>query len=434
MSGSGRALKIYTGLLLAGALAVALCAAATDPHFSWRPGVHETSPLLAWLDLLTFAALAAAAELWTIYLPRVSGSVDVSDSLYFALMLLSRPGLTMAILVIAGLAKAIRGYRQQQWSLLTRLFASVAAIIPFGVGALIFDTLQQNSTGLGLHNLLALILAALVTYGLLAVELAVYRALERGIRFYPQMLPLRRLGWQMASMVPMGLLLAITRQLDSIAFYFLVVPLIVMFVTLKDYSELLQEARETLEGLANAVERRNPTTLQHSDRVAQYAEATARELKMREEEIDAVRSAGKLHDLGKIAVADRILVKMEALDEDEFEEIKRSPEVGGRVAGSLSLFQAGSNVGEIVRQHHEWFNGQGYPRGLAGEHILLGARILAVAEAFDSMTTDRTYRDPMSWEDAKDELTRGAGQQFDPKVVTAFLSVIQRKQIAGGRV
>ncbi|HEY4001248.1 MAG TPA: HD-GYP domain-containing protein [Candidatus Xenobia bacterium] len=414
-----------------GAIVVVVLALTVDPGLTWRH--PSSSPTLAWMDLLTFAVLAAAAELWTVYLPGVSGSVDVSDSLYFALMLLCRPGITVGVLVVAALVKAMRGFRQPEWSWQTRLFSAVAALIPFGLGTLMFDALQRDNASLALEgpwgwNFLALLASSFLVYGLLSIELAWYRVLDRGIPFYPQMLPLRRMGWQVLSMMPLGLLLAVTREVEAVAFYLLVIPLIVMFVTLKDYSQLLQEARETIEGLANAVERRNPSTLQHSDRVARYAEETARELRMREEEVEAIRSAGKLHDLGKISVADRILVKMDALDEEEFEAIRRSPEVGGRVAGTLSIFQASGNVGELVHQHHEWFNGQGYPRGLQGDEILQGARILAVAEAFDSMTTDRIYREPMTVEGALAELQGGAGQQFDPQVVDAFHNVIKRRQ------
>ncbi|MHB2016924.1 MAG: HD-GYP domain-containing protein [Candidatus Xenobia bacterium] len=415
----GRRVKLYAGLL--GTTVVALAAAGWQAGSTWTvhaaPWGFSRASIL--MDVVTFIVLAAAAEAWPIHLPRISGTINVADAVYLALILVAGPRVAVVVLLASALAKGVRLLRSGRHAVLA-LLGGLESTAPFLVGSLILDL-----TGHGLGTFVAV---TGVVYGLLALETGVHRALESRIRFYLQMIPARRLAVQMALNLPLGLLMAQTREIDARAFVLLVLPLAVMLVTLRDYSELLDEARDTIEGLAHAVEKRNPSMQQHSDRVAELAEATARELRMREDEVEAIRSAGKLHDLGKISVADRILAKMEALDDDELEEIKRSPEVGGKVASSLSLFNKGENVGEIVRQHHEWFNGQGYPRGLAGEAILPGARILAVAEAFDSMTTDRTYRGALSVEQAKSELRAGAGQQFDPKVVEAILAVVGRRE------
>lgn len=131
-----------------------------------------------------------------------------------------------------------------------------------------------------------------------------------------------------------------------------------------------------------------------------------------------------MHDIGKIGITDQILRKTGSLTEEEREEIKRHPEMGYRIAVSSPEL---APIAELIRQHHEWWNGQGYPKGLSEEKIHLLSRIIAIADAYDAMTSDRPYRKAMSKEEALEEIKRCAGTQFDPKLVEVFTkSVVQR--------
>ena len=169
----------------------------------------------------------------------------------------------------------------------------------------------------------------------------------------------------------------------------------------------------------------DPNTSTHAQRVVTMAEATARALGRSDEEINLVRLAALLHDIGKISVPDDILNKPGPLTEAEWRVMRRHPDIGRQI-----LVQAGGKfelLSHIVVAHHERWDGMGYPYGLAKESIPLGARILSVVDSFDAMTSQRPYRDPLPVEQAKAELQRCCGEQFDPQVVHAFLRVLDEQ-------
>jgi diguanylate cyclase (GGDEF)-like protein len=173
----------------------------------------------------------------------------------------------------------------------------------------------------------------------------------------------------------------------------------------------------TLLSLAEAVDLRDSGTAEHSHRVGRYCERLARELGLSEQRIARVRIAGILHDIGKVGIPDSILRKAGPLDEDEWQEMRKHPEIGARILGTRELV----DIREWVLASHERPDGRGYPRGLSGEEIPLEARIITVADAYEAMTVDRTYRPAMSDEAARRELLANAGTQFDAEVVGAFL-------------
>ncbi|HEV3048455.1 MAG TPA: HD domain-containing phosphohydrolase [Solirubrobacteraceae bacterium] len=174
--------------------------------------------------------------------------------------------------------------------------------------------------------------------------------------------------------------------------------------------------------LAEAVDVRFSGSARHSETVGRYAEMMARELGLPEERIARVHLAGRLHDIGKVGVPDEVLSKPSRLTEEEFELIKRHPELGAQILEHPSL----ADVRAWVATHHERPDGRGYPRGIAGEQIPLEARILAVADAYEAMTSDRAYSPSIGHAAARAELERCAGDQFDPRVVRAFLDVLAR--------
>lgn len=149
----------------------------------------------------------------------------------------------------------------------------------------------------------------------------------------------------------------------------------------------------------------------------------AREMKLSEHDVLEVEYAAALHDIGKIGVADEILRKAEPLNNEEWREMRKHSELGYQILNGIDFLK---DAAEIVYSHHEWFDGTGYPRGLAGDEIPLGARIFAVVDAFDAMTSRRPYRDAMPREAALMEIARSAGAQFDPTVVEAFLVMARR--------
>jgi diguanylate cyclase (GGDEF)-like protein/putative nucleotidyltransferase with HDIG domain len=175
--------------------------------------------------------------------------------------------------------------------------------------------------------------------------------------------------------------------------------------------------------LAEAVDLRFSGSARHSETVGRYAEMMARELGLPERRVSRVRLAGILHDIGKAGVPNRILHKPASLTDEEFAIIKRHPELGAQIIEHVSL----SDVREWVAAHHERPDGLGYPLGLSGGAIPLEARIVAVADAYEAMTSDRSYRDSLGYEAALNELARCAGTQFDERVVGAFIAALERE-------
>jgi putative nucleotidyltransferase with HDIG domain len=172
--------------------------------------------------------------------------------------------------------------------------------------------------------------------------------------------------------------------------------------------------------LARAVDSRDAYTGSHSERVASLAAEIAEQLALSAEDVELTRLAGSLHDLGKLAIPEEILRKPASLSDAERLVLERHPQIGYRMLESLGV----DPIAYWVLHHHERWDGSGYPDGLAGERIPLGARIIFVSDAFDAMTSDRLYREALSFEQAVAEVERCAGSQFDPDVVNAFLAFI----------
>jgi two-component system cell cycle response regulator len=183
------------------------------------------------------------------------------------------------------------------------------------------------------------------------------------------------------------------------------------------------EQTSTVLSLAEVIDIRDAGTAAHSQTVGSYAEAIARELGLSEEAVERVRFGGIVHDVGKIAVPDSILRKPGWLEPDDWDQMRRHPEIGARILRGADL----PDIGSWILAHHERPDGQGYPYGLAGEQIPLEARILAVADAYEAMTSDRVYRPALPPSEAREELRRCAGSQFDPAIVAAFLRLLERE-------
>jgi HD-GYP domain-containing protein (c-di-GMP phosphodiesterase class II) len=179
--------------------------------------------------------------------------------------------------------------------------------------------------------------------------------------------------------------------------------------------------------LAETLDMRDAGTARHSQLVGRYARSIAAEMGMTADEIERMHLAGVLHDIGKIGISDSILKKPGALDEHEWAEMRKHPELGARILQGAHL----DDIAGWVLAHHERPDGQGYPVGLAGNQIPIEARILAVVDAYEAMTNDRVYRPAMPESDARAELKRYAGTQFDPDIVDIFVKLLEREDRSG---
>jgi diguanylate cyclase (GGDEF)-like protein len=194
------------------------------------------------------------------------------------------------------------------------------------------------------------------------------------------------------------------------------------------YDQLTQSMIGTAEALAAALEAKDSYTADHARSIAELAVSVGRELNLSESAVEDLRYGGIFHDVGKIAIPDAIINKPGPLTDEEFEVIKQHPAIGAEILAPVPFLYG---VRTIVRHAHEHWDGEGYPEGLSGEQIPLGARIVLAVDAYHAMTSDRPYRQAMSYADACRELEDNAGTQFDPEVVEALLSVLSREQAAG---
>lgn len=211
--------------------------------------------------------------------------------------------------------------------------------------------------------------------------------------------------------------LVVTRQ--GWALVLLTIPTVLLYIAFK--KEMSTDTFKLLEGMADAVDLRDPYTGGHSKRVAEFTKGILRELRMNGPESRLIATAARLHDIGKIGVPDYILKKDGILSPEERMLIDIHPDQGADLLARYSDFSRGV---EIVRHHHERWDGDGYPHKTSGLDIPFGARVISVADSFDAMTTDRPYRNALSWERAAAILVDGRNRQWDPRIVDAFLRSI----------
>ncbi len=194
------------------------------------------------------------------------------------------------------------------------------------------------------------------------------------------------------------------------------------------FTDMKELFLNTIKSLSSTIDAKDTYTYGHSDRVSKIGLAIAEEFNLSFKEREVIYLAGLLHDVGKIGITEKILHKPTNLDEDEYAEIKKHPSISAQIIGSIKQME---EIVPSIRHHHERFEGGGYPNGLKGREIPLGGRILAVADAFDAMTSDRPYRKRFTVEHAILQLKKYANIQFDPEVVNAFLRAFEKGKISG---
>lgn len=198
---------------------------------------------------------------------------------------------------------------------------------------------------------------------------------------------------------------------------------------IKRINEKLEDSKEQLERayldmvqtLRYTVEAKDSYTRGHSDRVSEYSVLIGEKLGVPAEQIKTLRIGGLFHDIGKIGIPDSILLKPAKLTDEEYSQIKNHPSIGAHILGSAAIFQ---DIIPIVKHHHERYDGNGYPSKLKGEEIPYLARIAAVADTFDAMTSRRSYRGPIDVEHVKEEIKRCEGTQFDPQIAEVFIEIL----------
>ena len=300
------------------------------------------------------------------------------------------------------------------------MFNAGQLAISASLAAIVYGQLDRTGTHVDLSQDALAILAAAVVFLLVNDTLVTIIISLSGRSFLHEWTAsFREMGILYVSMAPLGALLAFAYQDSRWNILYFPFLILVIYNGFKLYANLQTETDHALVLLADTVDKRDEYTYAHSQRVAVYAGEIARALDLPRKEIDLIVSAARVHDLGKIATDNRILYKQASLTEEERKAIIAHPADGSELAGQFSMYRKGR---DYIRHHHERWDGRGYPDGLAGTQIPLGARVITVADAYDAMTSDRPYRKALSSEIALAELRRGAGRQFDPDLVEAFIA------------
>jgi putative nucleotidyltransferase with HDIG domain len=405
--------------------------------------MSSLSPLLRLYVTVTVAAgaLALAAGIWLTSAPTLAElaaagvlfvlawlchrypihlgpklKVTVEDGATFAAALVLAPPLAMAVAGGAALGFHVNG----KTPLYNRLFNASAALLSTGLASVAFHFLSTDGRIAAQQP--AILAAAVLAYVVRTelVDGAVALQLRRS-PFDAWWLDHRRDIAQLGSLYALGGLAAIVAQDQPSTFFLFVTPVALIFLSFRETTRLRSQTRSAISRLADLIDARDTYTYGHSQRVAEYAERLARRFGMQGSQVELVREAARLHDVGKISTEDRILRKPAALSDAETCEMRKHSEHGYEFLKQLPEFWEGA---QLVRLHHERFDGRGYPRSIGGADLPQEASIIAVADAWDAMTSDRPYRRALSFEEGRAELLRYRGSQWDPEVIDAFVAMI----------
>ncbi len=382
-------------------------------------------PILAGL----LVAAIAVSSSFPVHMPPKSKITTETTAIFAALLLFPPP----AAIAIAALGKFI-SYQillRKKWG--HALFEVAQTALYTGLGGFLYHNLASEPLTSVINSpsgLFTLVGVALIMHMINAFLVAGAAALQTQrsiirvwVTYNSNDLP------QHAALYVMGPLAALVAQISSWALCLMVIPVALIYISFRNNSSLRFQTKEAVEALADTIDMRDPYTFQHSQRVARYARELAVKMGLSEDVVDTIESAARVHDLGKIGVDTSILTKPAALSQAEWETMRKHPEIGANIVGRFPFFRSGQ---ELVLHHHERYDGKGYPKGIENDSIPIGARIIAVADAFDAMTSDRPYRRALPLNVVLRELEKNKGIQWDPQV-TEVLTGILRQELEGQR-
>ncbi len=396
-------------------------------------GLALTSPrALSASDALIFVLLlvmASLAQVWPVHL-STKMKITVDDMATFAAALLLGPLVSM---VLAGASTLIGlRWRTTRMRAYNRGFNAAASVLSTGAGALAFALLADHAAP-SLALPLPILAAGFAKYATQATLVDLVVALQLKRRPFDRWFVLHRRDLpHEAALYLLGALAATSVAGQPIALVLFAVPMAVSILTLRESASIREQTRAAILELADLIDLRDPYTHGHSQRVAALAERLARRLRFEHTQVELIRDAARVHDIGKIGTNDLVLLKPGPLNEQERREMQRHTEIGHRLLRRLPEFFEGA---ELVLAHHERHDGLGYPRGLRGDELPLEVSVISVADTYDAMTTDRPYRKGMAWEQVRAELLRHRGTQWRESAVEAFVAMIdEERQAVGARV
>jgi len=407
-------LKIYIWAIIASAIALFIY---LMPSF----------PLLSniWPVFIFFLAISTFAEFIPVDLP-VSGAVSIGFPIDFVLILVYGPALAMLITALGALIGEIIEKERRSWYKIIfnasqfALSAGIAGIVYQELGGVISTT---NLTG----YIIPALICALTYYFINSSLFVMVIHLAEGISLWSiWKTKLKGIITTYIALAPIGFIMAmvyVTIGIWGIILFFF--PLILARRSFELYTKMRKVYLETIRALAAAIDAKDPYTKGHSERVAEASIAIAQELNLSDRDIENIEYTALLHDIGKIGIKDKILSKKSSLTNQEFDKIKEHTIMGAKIIEPVDFLK---NSYKAIYHHHERYNGKGYPDGIKSEGIPILARIIAVADAYDAMGSDRPYRKKLNKDKILKELKDQSGKQFDPEAVKALISILDRKR------
>ena len=403
----------------------------------WIYNLHYLNSEIV-LAFIILGVLVFLSEIYEIELPyrrRMSTAIAVIA----ASVLLGGPTLAIILTATATLLAEIL----LRWDRLKEGLAQFVAPVLFNTGQLTLAAYAATWTFRALGGQPLLLNPSVVTGDMAVLYLQVFSALAafvvlafvnnslvsgiitltQGTSFlYHIRFNLHHLLAEILSLGVLGVLMALLYAWSPWNLALILIPLGLVHISLRNYMKLRHEAQRAFEQIVLTLSARDPYTYEHSKQVAETAEKIARKLRLPEDLIEKIRSAAMIHDIGKIGIPDEILQKPGPLTEQEWAIMKKHPNIGADLIKGLEIY---TDIADIVRYEHERWNGSGYPKGLKGEEIPLGARIVAAADIWNALITDRPYRPAYSYEEAVRLIREMRGKELDPKVADALLSVVE---------
>ena len=402
-------LRTYIGgVIVAGAAALSLTA--------FGPQLNATEDLLVVGILL---GLATLAQVWPVHL-SLKVKLTVDDTPLFAAALLLGPFLAMLVAAVSALLGLHLRNARMPWY--NRAFTAAVSALATGAAAIAYLALADGARPM-LSQPTPILAAGAARYLTQTALVDVAVALQMKRRPFASWWTLHRRDLaQMTGLYLLGAIAAVSAEGQPLALVLFAVPMVAMLITLRDSARVREQTRAAILELADLIDLRDPYTHGHSQRVAALAERLAKRLKLQYSQVELIRDAARVHDIGKIGTNDAVLLKAGPLDAGEQAEMRRHVDIGHRLLRHLPEFWEGA---ELVLAHHERHDGKGYPRGLQGDELPLEVSVISVADTYDAMTSDRPYRKGMAWERVRAELLRCRGTQWREIAVDAFIAMLE---------
>ncbi|HET6348562.1 MAG TPA: HD-GYP domain-containing protein [Candidatus Krumholzibacteria bacterium] len=382
-------------------------------------------PIQRFPEVLVFAFLIVVADSAQITLPRGGASIYASSPFDLAAIVLLGPA---AAVLVEAIASFFTEVLVQRRAAVKYAFNVPLLIATVGVAGLAYWAFPAPWHDFGSARFLLPLSVASVVYYLvntISVSLVIaLRASKRVFHIWKQ-----NYMWtffHIFAFIPIGAIIALVyTAYGKWTLLMFLVPVFLARYSFKLYVEMKEAHINTVAALTSAIDANDPYTHGHSYRVSRYALRVGRALGLPARDLEILEYGALLHDIGKIAIKHDILLKKDRLTDQEFLSLKQHPTVGADIVENLKFLQ---EAAVLVRYHHEQPNGRGYPEGLRGNDIPLGARIILVCDAFDAMTSDRPYRKGLAVDKVAAQIEKYRGEQFDAEIATVVLDLIRRSE------